>query len=1154
MGVEGKFQTQPSYTVFVVGPVPVPAYWRGSLGIAAEGALTLQGWAGPAEPSFLAALKLEPKVEFILGVGVADAVSAEGVLGGSLAWEFEAVPAWETKAVKLGLAGSLRITVLVFKYEQPLLNYEWSLYESPSRFEQQGDPAAQPVEPELMDRDYLGRGYAVFVGDGAAEQIRSLSGGTVEAPIQTNVFPESNPFLANLGTDLSLAWLYDDPSRAAVNRTEVVYSVWDGANWSAPAAIDDDGTADFHPKIAALPDGDAWATWMDVKQVLSADATVEDMLANLEIAVARYDSDSDVWSSPVVLTDNVHLDQSPRIATAANATAMLTWVSNTGDELQGTAAYPNDIYFSRHDGTSWSAPAAAVSGVPSVIKSAMSFDGTNSVIVYSADTDGDDATPDDRELYGLTFDGTTWSAATLLTDNEIEDANPQVMYDTSLPTPTPLVFWYRDGEIVMSTDLDLDVYDTVVSLGASSSGAADFHATRGADGRIALIWQDISTEGVDLWYVYYDPTSATWSKPQQLTADSAMESAPSASFDAADRLVVACDKRDIHHETRTLSVGGEDFVVDNVPVTGQTDLYELRHEIGTDLAIAAEDLSVLPENPKPGIFATLTVIVHNIADLPATDIDVAFYDGNPATGGTLIATGTCAGTLVGGDVCEASVGWTVPASTSGHTVYVVVDPDQVTGDEDRTNNTAILGVMMPNLTVSSLSGVPVAQDWLVTVHVENNGALPVENAEVVLRDGDASGTVLDTATIAELAPRSRQALLLTWSSAPPGRLTAFATADATDTIAEFDESDNTATVLLERFSGFGPDPDLDGDTDVDLDDYSVFALCLAGPNVVVAPAPVTEEQFRNADLDEDGDVDLADFAAFANVFSGASLWGACCGMNGDVCSEVTAATCTEGGGTFQGVGTECGPDTCPYPGACCDPEDGTCSEVTESVCVAGGGSFQGIGVACASDVCPFGRYSNEIEFITGFFAQHSYGALADDLTLSGTGARRLVYYDLAVYGAGGGEFDVTATLYTDCPGNGGTAISGTTATWYDVQDDGRPYILQATIVNYVTIPDSVWMVVDFSTPEAGWIIAEEAELGSTADVFGINVPPWGCNYYLSETVYAGFWANLDCVAETTARPATAQAVEPAVGTMVKMVEPFEEGLAGLEDGDNPKAP
>lgn len=63
-----------------------------------------------------------------------------------------------------------------------------------------------------------------------------------------------------------------------------------------------------------------------------------------------------------------------------------------------------------------------------------------------------------------------------------------------------------------------------------------------------------------------------------------------------------------------------------------------------------------------------------------------------------------------------------------------------------------------------------------------------------------------------------------------------------------------------------PVGDIDQDGDVDGADFALFAVCLAGPDVLAPPPGATPEQFARADLDGDGDVDVVDFAEFQTVF------------------------------------------------------------------------------------------------------------------------------------------------------------------------------------------------------------------------------------------------------------------------------------------------
>jgi hypothetical protein len=59
--------------------------------------------------------------------------------------------------------------------------------------------------------------------------------------------------------------------------------------------------------------------------------------------------------------------------------------------------------------------------------------------------------------------------------------------------------------------------------------------------------------------------------------------------------------------------------------------------------------------------------------------------------------------------------------------------------------------------------------------------------------------------------------------------------------------------------------DIDGSGSVSLDDYALFAVCLAGPGVSTPPVDCLPEQFARSDMDEDNDVDLGDFCNFAEV-------------------------------------------------------------------------------------------------------------------------------------------------------------------------------------------------------------------------------------------------------------------------------------------------
>jgi len=92
--------------------------------------------------------------------------------------------------------------------------------------------------------------------------------------------------------------------------------------------------------------------------------------------------------------------------------------------------------------------------------------------------------------------------------------------------------------------------------------------------------------------------------------------------------------------------------------------------------------------------------------------------------------------------------------------------------------------------------------------------------------------------------------------------------------------------------------------------------------------------------------------ALTITFIPVSPTGACCATDGS-CSVVTdpGGSC---GGTYQGAGTSCTPNLCPQPsGACCLPDaSATCTELTAASCSAQGGTYQADFQACAVTDCP----------------------------------------------------------------------------------------------------------------------------------------------------------------------------------------------------------
>ena len=168
----------------------------------------------------------------------------------------------------------------------------------------------------------------------------SLFGTVQTLPGQTGIYPQSTPALIRSGSNLTAVWITDDLTKTDNNRTSLLYAVYADGQWSAPGKVAEDGTADFYPTLAPITDG-ALAAWQNTGVILDAVAEIDQIMAQQEIAVCRYDDAGHTWGPAVNLTGNDYLDRSPELAAAADKAA-LVWVANSQNDMLGAPDKPNN--------------------------------------------------------------------------------------------------------------------------------------------------------------------------------------------------------------------------------------------------------------------------------------------------------------------------------------------------------------------------------------------------------------------------------------------------------------------------------------------------------------------------------------------------------------------------------------------------------------------------------------------------------------------------------------------------------------------------------------------------------------------------------------------------------------------------------------------
>jgi len=747
--VSGKYQSPPTYVVFVVVFVPVPTYYR--FAVDASVSANCRFTDGSAdEPIFSGDIPVGAGLEGMAGVGIADVLAVEGYLRGGLNFEFQVREKPLLKDWYLSLTGGIRIVLVVFKLENNFLSYRWPEEKGSMAF---GLKSLKATNLEPMSRDYLMSDYAQWHGNAKEMKtmdIQPFGKGGVETTLQTNIFGQSKAVLAVSGSTKCLIWLYDEPSRNDLNRTMLVYSINNGGGWSEPNSIDDDGTADATPALAVDASGNFVCAWANASQLIPDGTDLSGFADKLDIRMATYDSGTDTWNSETV-TSEAALDYNPKIGCVGGGNITIVWThDNNNDMLGENRPVSNTLLARTKTGSGWeiTQTLATVSGL--VKYTDAEADAANSYIVYCVDTDSNFATDTDNELFYIDNASGSWSIPLQLTNDPNADVNPQfVKTSTDL-----MLIWARDGKILSTTDITGMTGITDVVPEEGSSGQRSFVAAVSPTDNISVVWNDPSEEGSDIYTATYDPTIMAWSAVVQMTDNRDMERSITAAYSAGDTLELAYNK--VHIED-----------ANGLDAFGQVDLCVYEYSIAADLTVTADSIKIDDPNALPSDTVTLQATIANNGDIAIGNIPVAFYCGETADPCNQIdQTQVIIADLAAGDEVITSISWTIPESNEPLNVIVVIDPNLQIEDKDRQNNSASAKMFGANVSIENVViGQDAERNFYITADIVNSGFVPVSaDVNCVIVDSNDPNTVFDTQQIAIPDPNQSHTITLTIAS------------------------------------------------------------------------------------------------------------------------------------------------------------------------------------------------------------------------------------------------------------------------------------------------------------------------------------------------------------------------------------------------------
>ncbi|MBR5578112.1 MAG: leucine-rich repeat protein, partial [Lachnospiraceae bacterium] len=150
----------------------------------------------------------------------------------------------------------------------------------------------------------------------------------IESLHYENIYPHNRARLIALENGKAiLIWLGDTGEKSAVNRTSVLYSVFDGTNWGQIQELSDGGTLN-ESLSATYFEGKMYLTWIRGNNPLTEEATFEEAAVSVDIYYSIFENGSFSKPEKISKQENTVYEMAPSLAVGADK-MVSAWVENS---------------------------------------------------------------------------------------------------------------------------------------------------------------------------------------------------------------------------------------------------------------------------------------------------------------------------------------------------------------------------------------------------------------------------------------------------------------------------------------------------------------------------------------------------------------------------------------------------------------------------------------------------------------------------------------------------------------------------------------------------------------------------------------------------------------------------------------------------------
>ena len=536
-----------------------------------------------------------------------------------------------------------------------------------------------------------------------------------------NVYTESAPMMCNIDGQKVMVMLWDNSERDAVNRTMLVYSVYDNETnlWSAPIPVYDDGTADFYPCF-----NDGYLVWQNEKSLLNDSMTLLDIAKLGEICVSKWNGTG--FDKPVTITDNSDIDTQPFVC-ASDSEVSVVWTTNSENDIIGTSG-SNSILKSSLTDSNWSETVIVKDNLNSIVNLSAGYTDTGLNIAYVVDGDNDLQTINERDICIIAE-----NEEYKLTDNDVLDSNPVFEGNT--------IYYYSNGNIeygVLGRNGKSSVFEE------TKAGLTDnFTVTANESGDVAIWWAKNTDNATEIFCTLYK--DGEWSDEIQISDTGNQSKYPAGILEADGSMYVAYNN----------SIWQDGSVI-------QSNLYTI------DL-LPSYDLSVIDayiDEDSMMVYAT----IKNMGELNIDSYTLSLIDGD-VNSQKVISKG-----LKAGESADVEIEYIKPENLDKRTITLSVSIDDEEYDLD--NNSVALTVGNCDVNITEVRNYEKLPTSLAVAVISNNGYSDTGKITVCLRKETADGIVAETQIIDNLSAGESKEVTFNYNIVENSNIQWYVTAEA----------------------------------------------------------------------------------------------------------------------------------------------------------------------------------------------------------------------------------------------------------------------------------------------------------------------------------------------------------------------------------------